>query len=68
MEIILLIFAVFRFGQRDVTDYYWLNGVLSGQKTGNEHILFLYDENGSVYGMLLKNGTTEEYYYYIFNA
>ena len=51
-----------------VTDYYWLNGVLLGQKTGNEHILFLYDENGSAYGMLLKNGTTEEYYYYIFNA
>ena len=50
------------------TDYYWLNGILLGQKTGNEYILFLYDENGSAYGMLLNNGTTEEYYYYLFNA
>ena len=50
------------------TDYYWLNGILQGQKTGNEYIIFLYDENGSAYGFLLKNGTTEAYYYYIFNA
>ncbi len=51
-----------------VTDYYWLNGVLQAQKTGNEHIIFLYDENGSAYGFLIKNGATEAYYYYIFNA
>ncbi len=28
----------------------------------------MYDENGSAYGMLLKNGTAETYYYYTFNV
>ncbi|MBO5321875.1 MAG: RICIN domain-containing protein, partial [Clostridia bacterium] len=50
------------------TTYYWANGVLQAQKTGSEYIVFLYDENGTAYGMLLKNGTIEEYYYYIYNA
>ncbi len=50
------------------TNYYWANGVLQAQKTGSEYILFLYDESGRAYGFLIKNGTTEEYYYYIFNA
>ena len=49
------------------TDYYWLNGVLQGQKTGSEYIAFLYDGDGTAYGMLVKNGTTETYYYYIYN-
>ncbi len=42
--------------------------VLQAQKTGEEYIIFLYDENGSAYGMLLKNGTAETYYYYTFNV
>ena len=50
------------------TDYYWLNGTLQAQKTGSEYIVFLHDENGVAYGFLLKNGATEEYYYYIFNV
>ena len=49
------------------TDYYWIDGVLQAQKTGSEYIIFLYDESGNAYGFLLKNGTTEEYYYYTFN-
>ncbi len=49
------------------TEYYWLNGMLQGQKTGNEYILFLYDESGSVYGFILKNDAGESYYYYEFN-
>ncbi len=49
------------------TDYYWLNGILQAQKTGSEYIVFLHDENGVAYGFLLKNGATEEYYYYVFN-
>ena len=49
------------------TDYYWLNGVLQAQKTGDEYIIFLYDEAGSAYGMILKNGAAEEYYYYVYN-
>ena len=49
------------------TDYYWLNGVLQGQKIGSEYIAFLYDGDGAAYGMLVKNGTTETYYYYIYN-
>ena len=49
------------------TDYYWLNGVLQGQKIGSEYVAFLYDGDGAAYGMLVKNGTTETYYYYIYN-
>ena len=33
-----------------VTEYYWLNGTLYGQKTGNEYLLFMYDEDGSPIG------------------
>lgn len=51
-----------------VTDYYWLNGILKAQKTGEEYIIFLYDENGIAYGMLVSDGTSEAYYYYLFNA
>ena len=50
------------------TDYYWLNGTLQGQKTGEESILFLYDENGNAYGFITKNGTGESTYYYEFNV
>ncbi len=50
------------------TDYYWLNGTLQGQKTGEESILFLYDENGTAYGFITKNGTGESTYYYEFNV
>ena len=50
------------------TNYYWSNGILQAQKTGDEYLIFLYDENGSAYGFLLKNGTTQQKYYYIFNA
>ena len=35
-----------------------------GQKTGSEYMIFLYDENGSPYAMILRNGTTETTYYY----
>ena len=49
------------------TEYYWLDGVLQGQKTGSEHIIFLYDENGTAYGMLIDNNGVEAYYYYLFN-
>ena len=49
------------------TEYYWLEGALLGQRTGDEYLTFLYDENGSAYGFLLRNGTTETIYYYEFN-
>ena len=49
------------------TEYYWLNGTLYGQKTGDEYLYFLYDENGTVYGFILKTNTSESYYYYEFN-
>ena len=49
------------------TNYYWINGILQGQKTGDEYIIFLYDESGTAYGMLVKNGTTESTYYYVRN-
>jgi len=46
------------------TEYYWFEGRLLGQKTGNDTILFLYDENGRAYGFVY-NGSP---YYYFFNA
>jgi len=49
------------------TEYYWLDGVLQGQKTGSEYIIFLYDENGTAYGMLINQNGVENYYYYLFN-
>ncbi|MBP3451350.1 MAG: RHS repeat-associated core domain-containing protein, partial [Agathobacter sp.] len=50
-----------------VTEFYWLDECLIGQKTGNEYIVYLYDENGAAYGFLLTDGVTEAYYYYLFN-
>ena len=49
------------------TEYYWINGILQAQKTGEEYIIFLYDENETAYRLILKNGTTESTYYYTFN-
>ena len=49
------------------TEYYWMNGMLHGQKTGDEYLLFLYDETGKAYGFVKKNVSTEETYYYEFN-
>jgi len=51
----------------NVTEYYWMNGMLYGQKTGDEYIFFLYDENGNVYGFVVKNSNSQSYYYYEFN-
>ena len=50
------------------TEYYWLEGSLLGQKTGEEYILYLYDENGTTYGIMVTDGIEESYYYYLFNA
>ena len=49
------------------TEYYWMNGTLYAQKTGEEYLYFLYDESGMAYGFVLKNNTEESYYYYEFN-
>lgn len=48
----------------DETQYYWLDGVLICEKTGNKYTIFLYDENGTPYGFVINN----KYYYYIQNA
>ncbi len=50
------------------TDYYWSNGNLQAQKTGEEYLLFLYDENDKAYGFIVKDGTSETTYYYEFNV
>ena len=34
-----------------ITQYYWLDGVLLGQNTDNNQVVFLYDENGAPYGI-----------------
>lgn len=50
-----------------VTNFYWMNGVLQAQQTGNEYLYFLYNESGTAFGFILKNDTVEERYYYEFN-
>jgi len=50
-----------------ITEYYWQEGILYGQKTGDESIFYLYDENGSAYGFIIKNPTEQSHYYYEFN-
>ena len=60
-------FRNFKTVNNNTTTYYWLNGSLGGQKTGEEYLLFLHDETGTIYGFVLKNGTQEETYYYDFN-
>ena len=37
------------------TTFYWIDGSLEGQKTGDECILFLHDEAGTIYGFTVKN-------------
>ena len=49
------------------TEYYWMNGTLYAQKTGEEYLYFLYDESGMAYGFVVKNNTEEATYYYEFN-
>ena len=49
------------------TEYYYLNGTLRAQKTGNTYILFMYDENGAVYGLKVYENGTPTYYHFIFN-
>ena len=50
-----------------VTEYYWLDGTLYAEKTGNQYIYFHYDDNGIAYGFTVVNGTTTADYYYIHN-
>ena len=40
---------------------------LQAQKTGNDYLIFLYDEAGTPYGLIHKNGSTEITYYYEYN-
>ena len=49
------------------TSYYRMNGTIYAQKTGDEYLYFLYDENGIAYGFILKKETVEQTYYYEFN-
>ena len=44
-----------------------MNGLLHGQKTGDEYLLFLHDETGKAYGFIEKNENNEATYYYEFN-
>ncbi|MBR5323078.1 MAG: hypothetical protein IKU48_05995 [Clostridia bacterium] len=49
------------------TEYYWLDGTLYAEKTGNRYIYFHYDDNGIAYGFTVVNGSTSTDYYYIHN-
>ncbi len=46
------------------TEYFYNGDILAGQKTGNDVLVFMYDNNGDVFGFTY-NGTP---YYYIKNA
>ncbi|MBQ4154208.1 MAG: RHS repeat protein [Clostridia bacterium] len=49
------------------TQYYWLDGLLRAERTGNSYIRYLYDENGSPYGFLYGGIASGTPYYYIKN-
>ena len=49
------------------TQYYWLGDKLQAQRTGNDYLIFLYDEAGVPYGLIHKYGSTETKYYYEYN-
>ena len=49
------------------TQYYWLGDKLQAQRTGNDYLIFLYDEASVPYGLIHKYGGTEITYYYEYN-
>ena len=51
-------------GETTTTEYFYNGGMLMGQKTGNDVLVFMYDENGDIFGFTY-NGTP---YYYVKNA
>lgn len=51
-------------GTTTTTEYFYNGSILAGQKTGNDEIVFMYDNNGDVFGFEY-NGTP---YYYVKNA
>ncbi len=51
-------------GTTTTTEYFYNGSILAGQKTGNDEIVFMYDNNGDVFGFTY-NGTP---YYYVKNA
>ena len=51
-------------GETTTTEYFYNSGMLMGQKTGNDVLVFMYDESGDMFGFTY-NGAQ---YYYIKNA
>ena len=53
----------------EFTVYYWLDGRLYQEERimSGETTTYFYDENGSMVGFILDNGTTETTYYYVYN-
>ena len=51
-------------GETTTTEYFYNSGMLMGQKTGNDVLVFMYDESGDMFGFTY-NGTP---YYYVKNA
>ena len=49
------------------TEFYWMNGILYGQKLGEEYLYFLHDESETNYVFIVKTNTSESYYYYKYN-
>ncbi|MBR5320881.1 MAG: DNRLRE domain-containing protein [Clostridia bacterium] len=51
-------------GETVTTEYFYNGDILAGQKKGNDIIIFMYDNNGDIFGFTY-NGTP---YYYVKNA
>lgn len=51
-------------GEATTTEYFYNSGMLMGQKTGNDVLVFMYDESGGMFGFTY-NGAP---YYYVKNA
>ena len=52
------------------TNAIYLSGdaIVRENPTGNISLTYLYDESGTRYGFLYKNGSTSSYYYYVYNG
>ena len=56
--------VILKYKNGTTTEYFYNGEILAGQKTGDDVIVFMYDNNGDTFGFIY-NGTE---YYYIKNA
>ena len=50
------------------TNYYWVGDRLQYMATGDDLLVFLYDDKGTPYGMLTVLDGVQQYFFYLYNA